>query len=175
MAGTVTILNLGSGAHPLPNADNLDKENGWTFESGLGDYADESVEGVSVSHSLMHVALRDWPYVFSEFARVLEPGGVIRITEDATDDPKSERYGGFHDAVTLTSLSLVLEHLNRAGFLAHKTEAGISIFRDDSLIQQWHGREPKVFFAEGQKGGGGAGDRVTLGGPPSLELGAEAE
>lgn len=144
-------LNLGSGAHPIDGFHNLDLENGWTFESGLHDYEDGSVEGLTISHALMFVALEDWPFVFSEFARVLEPGGVIRITEDATDDPKSERFGGFHDAVTLTSKDRVLQHLGDVGLYLHDTGESVTHFRDDSLKQSWHGGAPKCFFVEGIK------------------------
>ncbi len=91
-------LNLGSGAHPLEGFVNLDKQNGWTFEQGLW-YSDRSVEAITISHALMYVPLAEWPRVFTELARVLVPGGIVRITEDATNDPESERYGGFHDAV----------------------------------------------------------------------------
>lgn len=145
------ILNLGSGAHPIPGAENLDKENGWTFESGLRSHAAASIEGITISHALMYVALEHWPFVFSEIARVLEPGGVVRITEDATDDPRSERYGGFHDAVTLTSVSLVLQHLGDAGLYIHETGESVTHFGDRSLCQSWHGGSPKCLFVEGVK------------------------
>ncbi len=150
-------LNLASGAHPLDGFENLDRDGlllgrtvTWTFESGLP-YEDESIEAITESHGLMYVALADWPFVFSEFARVLAPNGVVRITEDATDDPHSDRFGGFHDAVTLTSVDLVTMHLHQAGLLASVMPSGISQFTDLSLCQAWHGREPKVFFIEGVK------------------------
>ncbi len=144
-------LNLGAGAHPLDGFDNLDKQTGWTFESGLGQYSDESVDGITISHALMYVPLELWPAVFSEFARVLEPGGVIRITEDATDDPRSERYGGFEGAVTLTSYVRVRSHLLRAGISPFMVRPNATLFRDDSLIQNWHGAPPKIFVVEGLK------------------------
>lgn len=144
-------LNLGSGAHPLDGFDNLDAMNGWRFEDGLGDYPDGSVEGVSISHALMFVALKDWPFVFQEIARVLAPGGVVRVTEDATDDPRSERYGGFADAVTLTTSALVTTYMSAAGLNARRVGETYSRFADDSLIQCWHGADPKVFHVEGVK------------------------
>ncbi len=144
-------LNLASGAHPLPNFQNLDKDNGWLFEEGLRDYADGTIEAVTESHGLMYVALANWPFVFSEFARVLEPGGVVRITEDATDDPASERFGGYHDAVTLTSAKLIAYYLLAAGLEPRVLSASQTTFRDDSLRQSWHGAEPKVCYVEGIK------------------------
>lgn len=168
-------LNLGSGAHALPDFDNLDKENGWRFEDGLP-YPDESVEGCSVSHSLMYVPLSSWPYVFSEFARVLEPGGVVRITEDATNDRRSSRYGGFEGHVTLTSSDLVRAHCDLVGLRFEDVGEHYSYFRDDSLIQSNHGGSPKCFFGEGIKDDGGAGDRVSAGtSPPDLSASASAD
>ena len=143
-------LNLGSGAHPLEGFENLDAENGWRFEDGL-EYPDASVEGITISHALMYVELRSWPCVFSEISRVLAPGGVVRTTEDATDDPASERYGGFHDAVTLTSARLVNLQMGIAGLEAGQLGERETTFRDDSLIQSWHGGSPKCFFCEGVK------------------------
>lgn len=121
----------------------------WRFQDGLGDYEDGSVAGISVSHALMFLPLEDWPAAFAEFARVLEPGGVLRVTEDSTADPASERYGGFPGAVTLTSRALVGKHMQQAGL--HVSRAKGTKFHDDSLVQEWHGTEPKVFHIEGIK------------------------
>lgn len=145
-------LNLGSGAHPLDGFENLDAENGWRFEDGLADYADGTVEAITISHALYLLPLADWPAAFAEFARVLEPGGVLRVTEDATDDRRSERYGGFHDAVTMTSAELVVTHMEVAGFKrVAKVAPWWTGYRDDSLVQQHHGKPPKVFHVEGVK------------------------
>lgn len=143
-------LNLGCGAHRLDGFVNLDKDTGWTFESGLP-YEDESVDAVTVSHALMYVALRDWPVVFSEITRVLKPGGVVRVTEDSTADPKSERFGGHPDARTLTDAPIIVDYMELAGLEARGVRADETSFRDDSLIQNWHGGEPKVFHVEGAK------------------------
>lgn len=144
-------LNLGSGhEHLLADFENLDKETGWLFEDGL-DYPDGSVEAITVSHALYRVALADWPFVFGEFARVLEPGGVVRLTEDSATDPRSSRYGGFHDAVTLTSPGLVLSYMTSAGLDARRVNENETFFKDTSLIQNWHGPAPKCFWCEGVK------------------------
>ncbi len=147
----MTKLNLGCGhEHLLDGFQNLDKETGWLFEDGL-DYPDGSVEAVTVSHALYRVALADWPFVFGEFARVLEPGGVVRVTEDSATDPRSPRYGGFHDAVTLTSPGLVLSYMTAAGLDARRVKENETSFKDTSLIQAWHGTAPKCFWCEGIK------------------------
>lgn len=148
----MTKLNLGAGPHQLEGFDNLDATNGWRFEDGLGDYADGSIAGISVSHAAMYVPLSKWPFVFREFARVLEaPGGIVRITEDDTENEASERFGGWHDAVTLTSPKLVATHLRKAKLVVQDVSASTSMFEDGSLIQAWHGAPPKVFFIEGRK------------------------
>jgi ubiquinone/menaquinone biosynthesis C-methylase UbiE len=140
-------LNLGSGAHRLAGFENLDLPD-WRFEDGLP-YPDASVEGITISHALMQVALNDWTFVFSEIARVLEPGGVVRVTEDSTADPNSERFGGFPGAVTLTSRALVGKHMQQAGL--HVSRSKNTKFRDESLVQEHHGVSPKVFHIEGVK------------------------
>ena len=144
-------LNLGSGGFPLEGFQNLDKVTGWLFENGLGDYGDESVDAITVSHALMYVPLAHWPVVFSEIARVLKPGGVVRVTEDATTDPKSERFGGHPEAVTLTDPPLIVGYMEIAGLRAARVREDETMFADDSLIQNIHGGAPKVFFVEGVK------------------------
>jgi hypothetical protein len=148
----MTRLNLACGPHILPGFDNLDQNlNGWRFEEGLGDYVDGSVEAITISHGLLYLPIPNWPYVFKEIARVLEPGGIVRITEDDTEDPESERFGGWHDAVTLTSEKLVATHLRKAKLIVQKVDADTTMFTDRSLIQAHHGAPPKVFFIEGRK------------------------
>lgn len=142
-------LNLGAGPNLLPGFENLDASTGWRFEDGLMGYSD--IEGITVSHALMYVPIGLWPEVFSEFARVLEPGGIVRITEDDTANPDSERYGGWHDAVTLTSPKLVASHLRKAKLRVVEVTQFESNFKDDSLRQAWHGSSPKCFWIEGRK------------------------
>lgn len=149
------VLNLGCGNpdarswHPIEGADNRDKSLGWRFEDGLPDCADGSVDGITVSHALMYVAIADWPFVFAEFARVLGDGGVVRITEDDTSDTRSRTYKtGWHDAVTLTYPAMVKAELERAGLIACDVYADSSQGHA-SLIQQQHGDPPHVFFVEG--------------------------
>ncbi len=144
-------LNLGSGPHKLHGFLNLDPAiDGWTFESGLT-YPEASVEAITVSHALMYVEVAWWPFVFGEITRVLQPGGVVRITEDATDDERSPRFGGFHDAVTLTTYRNVAVALRAAGLHPAWMPPDGSMFKDNSLQQSWHGAPPKVFFIEGIK------------------------
>ncbi len=143
-------LNLGAGPHPLDGFVNLDPQAGWRFEDGFS-YEDGSVEAITESHAAMYLPLDRWPVFLTEAFRVLEPRGIIRITEDNTEDPESERLGGWPDAVTLTGPVMAREHLKAAGFRVRKHAADTTGFRDRSLCQAWHGQPPKVFFCEGKK------------------------
>lgn len=144
-------LNLGCGPHELDGFDNLNPPD-WRFEDGLK-YADGTVEAITISHALMYVAIADWPFVFGSFARVLEPGGSLRVTEDDTENPDSERYGDgvWHDAVTATGPKLVRKHMRAAGLVVNARAADETGFRDFTLCQALHGAPPKVFFLEGRK------------------------
>ena len=153
-------LNLGCGTqgalswHPMPGCVNLDRSMGWMFEDGLPQYQTSSVDAITISHALMYVHEMDWPKVFREFARVLKPGGVVRITEDSARDPQSCAYGGWkgsEPAVTLTSSELVTEHLSRVGLKVHRVDVTTTKFKDRSLMQAQHGVEPNLFFIEGVK------------------------
>lgn len=153
-------LNLGCGTpgtrswHPIDGMENLDKSMGWSFEDGLGDFVDHSVAGISISHALMYVPESEWPKVFTEFTRVLDEGGVIRITEDDAVNPASARYGGWkgsEPAVTKTSAAMVRGYLERAGLDVYDVGRDETKFSDRSLCQAQHGHPPDVFWIEGVK------------------------
>lgn len=151
-------LNLGCGNpraaswHPMPGFVNMDAALGWCFEDGLRDFPDRSVAAITISHALMYVNAKAWPYVLDECARVLEPGGVLRITEDNTAHPASRTYPkGWRDAQTLTSPAQTRAALERAGFAVTDVEPSATTYRDPSLIQQQHGEPPHVFFIEGTR------------------------
>lgn len=149
-------LNLGCGIYELDGFDNLDKINGWYFETGLSDYPDGSVEAITVSTALLYVELEYWPMVFEEFARVLKPGGVVRVLEADTEHPASRYYGGGgNGAKVLTSASLVMDHMAHAGLDARRVGSRETLFHDGSLIQSHlHSPEPSVFTVEGVKPAG---------------------
>lgn len=150
----MTRLNLGCGPHHLPGFENLNPPE-WRFEDGLP-YPDGSVEGITCSHSLMYVAVKDWPFVFREIARVLAPGGIVRITEDDTENEASERHAEpWPDAVTLTGPRLVRKHLRVAGLVVQTRDADTTGFVDGTLMQAHHGQAPKCFWIEGRKPAGG--------------------
>ncbi len=143
------LLNLGAGPRRLNGFENRDLP--WRFQDGLL-YPDGSVEGITISHVLMYVPLDEWPAVFAEIARVLAPGGIVRITEDDCENPESERAAEpWHDAVVLTGPEVVRRYLRAAGLKTRLWDAETSGFRDGSLLQAWHGAAPKCFWIEGRK------------------------
>lgn len=144
-------LNLGGGINPLAGYVNLDKSTGWRFEQGLGEFPDGSVEAVTESHALMYVPLRAWPMVFREIARVLVPGGTLRLTHDNIGGDGSSRPALRPGAKVATAPGLVLEHLAAAGLSGWVVGQDETRFHDRSLIQQNYGREPDVFHVEAVK------------------------
>jgi hypothetical protein len=167
-------LNLGSGrdAGMLDGFVNLDKDNGWYWEDKFK-YADNSIDAITESHSLMYVRDRDLPGIVSELYRILKVGGVVRITESERLDPNSPEYGiiydrsrdisSFRNICRLLSYGELDIAKNTTGFEKYKklfTEAGFEVFKidadetyysDKSLIQCLHGKEPNVFFLEALK------------------------
>ena len=112
-----TRLNLGSGVYIIEGFDNLDKIEGWLFEEGLPEYADGSVEAITVSTALIYVGVEHWTFIFSEFARVLEPGGVVRVMEADTSHPESKQFGlQDPDGRAMTDPGMVIGYMQRGGW-----------------------------------------------------------
>lgn len=144
-------LNLGGEINRIPGYVNMDVSYGWKFEHGLGMWGTGSVEAITESHSLMYVAPEDWPAAFAEMARVLQPGGYIRLTHDAIGVYGSTRRHIRPGAALETIPELVVEHLEAAGIPARVVVPEETGFRDRSLIQQNYGQPPDVFHVEGRK------------------------
>lgn len=149
-------LNLCCGPRKLEGFLNLDRPD-WYWGQFLP-IEGETAEAITISHGLMYAPFSLWPGIFAELARVLVPGGIVRITEDETSLQASERFEGRgqdSEAVSLTTRANVAEFLTRAGLLPLEVDPDTSWFKDRTLIQRWHGDPPKVFFIEGRKRGGG--------------------
>lgn len=75
---TLTLkLNLGAGATPLAGYENLDRKSGQEIYP-LG-YPDAVADEIRASHVLEHFPHAQVPAVLAEWARVLKPGGVLKI------------------------------------------------------------------------------------------------
>ena len=129
-------LNLGCGGRELDGYHNLDKRTGWTWESGLKDYSDSSVECVTSSHTLMYVSISDWSFIFSEVFRVLVPGGIWRITEDNMDDPRQDP--SVRGRGTNTDPGMTRTYLEQVGFTVRDCRPDETHFTDASIVQSWY-------------------------------------
>lgn len=142
-------LNLGGEINRIDGFVNMDVSYGWKFEDGLHMFGDASVEAITISHVLMYVNDYHWPVIFEELARVLQPGGILRITEDAIGAPGSSRPRIRPKASVATTVQLVLDHLHEAGFeMAQVVDPDQTFFKDRTLIQQNYGQPPDVFHVE---------------------------
>lgn len=147
-------LNLGSKYRKLPGFDNLDKIFGWLFQNGLPQYADSSVDGITISHALMFLTFQEIKLFMKEASRVLKINGVIRITEDDTENPQSEYYktGNISSKPnSLTGPKMMRDILETVGLKVYDVNRDITYFQDKSLMQAYRGGGPKRFFIEGVK------------------------
>ena len=147
-------LNLGSKYRKLPGFDNLDKLFGWYFQEGLPQYADQSVDGITISHALMFLTPSELRTFAKEMNRVLKYGGVVRITEDDTENPLSTMYGTGNiksGPRCLTGPQMMRKTLESAGFKVYDVGKDQTYFTDKSLIQAYRGGAPERFFMEGVK------------------------
>ena len=71
-------LNLGCGDHPIEGWENWDRKNGHEVFP-LEGVADGSVDEIRASHVLEHFSHARVPEVLREWARVLRPGGRLRV------------------------------------------------------------------------------------------------
>lgn len=150
-------LYLGCGPDIKPGFEHRDRQlaydvkAGWTFESGLP-YSNDSVDCITISHSLMYVKETDWSFVFSEFYRVLKPAGVIRITEDDIESPTSSYYQKPWPGANIeTGPNLVRRYLEGAGFKTLSVTARETLFKDDSILVLLREGHSYVFYIEGLK------------------------
>jgi SAM-dependent methyltransferase len=103
------MVDLARRAHP-----------GLRFEEGSMtalDLADGTLGGILASYSVIHTPPRQLPAVFTEFQRVLEPGGHLLLGFFAGDDPLPQE---FDHKVTLAyrwSPDRLAEFLRQAGFV----------------------------------------------------------
>jgi SAM-dependent methyltransferase len=151
---TAVKLNLGCKYRKLAGFDNLDKIFGWYFQHGLPQYKDSTVDGITISHALMFLTPDELKKFTGEIWRALKPGGVVRISEDDTQNPKSKWYktGNLKSGPKcLTGPKMIRKILENVDFEVHDVDRKTTHFYDKSLMQAYRGGAPNVFFIEGVK------------------------
>ena len=118
-------LNIGAGDTDIEGFTPIDRKNGQ--EAFPLDYEDGSVEEIRASHILEHFGWEDAQKALAEWARVLKPGGRIRIAVPDFDkidksDPLWAHYvmGGQTDSDdfhrSLFDTKTLTRHMTQAGF-----------------------------------------------------------
>ncbi len=84
--GEATKIEVGSGYNPHPGYQHLDVRAGLPHLEHVCDFtktrlpfADSSVEEILANHLIEHLPFRKLPFVISEWARVLEDGGKLKL------------------------------------------------------------------------------------------------
>jgi hypothetical protein len=147
-------LNLGSKHRKLEGFDNLDKIFGWHFQDGLPEYQANSVDGITISHALMFLTETEIKQFMGEMWRVLKVDGVVRISEDDTENPLSDLFQTGNIASgpkCLTGPKMMRSLLEEAGFTVYDVNRVTTHFTDKSLMQAYRGGAPHRFFIEGVK------------------------
>lgn len=145
------ILHLGCNGDLRPGCLNLDKrQNGWEFETDLYPFPDQSVMGITISHAIQCVRHGKLREVFKQFARILHPDGLLRITDDETNDPASSRYrkrapGAMWD----TGLEITKELLQSSGMFAWSCRGNDTNFYTDILMINHRAGKDFPYFVEG--------------------------
>lgn len=145
-------LHLGCGPDIKQGFENRDFQiDGWTFQTGMAQYADESVDGITISHALHILTPVEYDAFLRECYRVLVHCGVIRITDDDTETPTSMRHKTpWFEAKTMTGIGQTADALSRAGFLVYPVTNLTTQFNDDSLLIERRDLS-YVYFIEGLK------------------------
>lgn len=144
-------LNLGCGPYLLPGFRNMDPlVDGWTFQEGLP-FPDGSVESITASHAFHVLREEEVLPAFRDCYRVLQPGGILRITDDDTENPASKRHRQlWHLAKHRTGPEQTRKAIEAAGFTAYPCTSTTTKFKDDSLCIAYRALD-YVYFIEGVK------------------------
>lgn len=171
----VRKLNLGAGGFPLPDFINMDmrtdleaifkkraeEEKGpqyifkvWNWRNGLGEFKDNSIEAITESHSLMYLKVAEYEKALKECYRVLMPGSIMRVTEDDCEYPDCDKFGlPWGNPDSKTGPVMMRRELEKVGFTVYDVGPEETQYKDNSLIQQFHGTPPRVFHIEAVKPG----------------------
>ena len=165
-------LNLGSGGFPLKGFINMDirgdignviekRDPGeyviipeWKWQDGLKMFSDGTIDAITESHSLMYLFIEEYNAAFREIHRVLKDGGIFRVTEDNCKRSKEELekdglpWGNPASAIGPIKMKKELEEVFSEVMDSSPEKTN---FKDNTLIQQFHGTPPRVFHVEAIK------------------------
>lgn len=146
------LLHLGCNGDHRPGFLNLDKAYGWDFETGLYQFPTGSVAGITISHAIQCVRHSKLREVFRQFARILQVGGALRITDDETIDPASSRCGKRAPG-TLWDVGLepTMGLMAEVGLSVRKLHGDETCFTTYALMINHRKGKDFPFFCEGLK------------------------
>jgi len=150
----IYLKGYGTGPSDKKIPEGTEIRNGWEAREGLTEFKDGSVEAITISHMLYAIEEKYYPFFFGELYRVLEKGGIVRITDDNFDQPPElfkEYNMGRPTQLTHTTRKMIRKYLEDVGFEAHDVSNQSTFYKDNTLIQSEHGGYTKVFHMEGIK------------------------
>jgi hypothetical protein len=146
----------------------------WFWDDKLAMFASGSVRAITISHSLMYTLSLARPELVAEFARVLQPGGVVRITEGV--EAQLEEVTAHSEANKRSEPSSSAENASEPAFrapvcpvalAAQMREFGLCPYEVDPYttfslapdsgirragkLELWHSAPRRVFVIEGVK------------------------
>lgn len=161
-------LHLGCGKVVIPGWINVDKApstQAWEKVPTLVDkissvdlrfswpWPDSAVTHITISHFLGHLSSEAKFHVIQECFRVLQSGGLIRLTEDDNDNPRSAYHDKMHhNSVEKTSLDKIMGMFQLAGFSdVKKMTHNQTQSADKAIMLNSHSLKPSTFFLEASK------------------------
>lgn len=108
-------------------------------------FDEHKVSAITISH-VLNIALYEEEYLpfLQECHRVLEPGGVLRVTQDNPDEY-------FFPSLSYVNAQTMRDYLKKTGFMAKETDSQSTVYDDRSICINTHGDAPKCYFCEGIK------------------------
>lgn len=149
-------LNIGSGGFTIDGWVNIDKFAGRHNASGrcVGVYRhdvsrpfplpDHSVSAVAVSFIGSDIGESEWDMLLSESRRMLESGGIIRVTDDdCTVSTFPSRWP--------STANTMCQKMARFGLDARPVPGDDTLCVDPLIMTRSHGEHPEAYFCEGVK------------------------
>lgn len=150
----ISLTGYGTGSSDKKVPKGTEIRGDWEAEKGLLEFQEGSIEAITISHMLYAIEEKYYPFFFGELYRVLEKGGIVRITDDNFDQPPGlyKEYNMDRSSqLTHTTRKMIRKYLEDVGFEAHDVSNQSTFYKDNTLIQSQHGGYTKTFHMEGIK------------------------